>query len=304
MTLLVFPHCACFVCFRRIAGVADIEVLHHGIIRICDRRRVTPGVLCIEEHIFVCGLCQCIIVNARFFLEAVTDVCKALCFFIVFDRIRCTANAVCPPVIQIAAVNRCVFYFIADQVIQFCYGDHLQTDFLAVPLVECIDHWDNGRVRRCVIAEHAGHARDIKRIRIAVVLVFFDAFCQILVQHIHRIGFILLTEIHLRHVVGVFVIDNAECVAEVIVLAAPHQQTFSVFCFPEIRCLVFIKRIHAVMGMDIGEQKFNAVFDQDVACTHRNAVDVRVHCRIDGQSVCSEQVLHLFRFAGKRTTVH
>ena len=58
-------------------------------------------------------------------------------------------------------------------------------------------------------------------------------------------------EVILCHEVDVFVEYDAERIAQVVMLAAPYQQTLAIFIFPEIRLLVLIQRIHAVMGVDI-----------------------------------------------------
>ena len=58
-------------------------------------------------------------------------------------------------------------------------------------------------------------------------------------------------EIILCHEVDIFVEYDTERIAQVVMFAAPYQQTLAVFIFPEIRLLVLIQRIHAVMGVDI-----------------------------------------------------
>ena len=58
-------------------------------------------------------------------------------------------------------------------------------------------------------------------------------------------------EVIFCHEIDVFVEYDAQRVAQVVMLAAPYQQTLAVFVFPEIRLLVLIQRIHTVMGVDI-----------------------------------------------------
>ena len=182
-------------------------------------------------------------------------------------NIWCTSNAIAPPVIDGTPIHWCILHFIPDFVIQFLKRHHMHGDFFAIFFIKQRNRICNGRVDRRIIRKNAGNTGDIEIVRITVFFIFLYARREIRVQIFQKSCHItiLFAEVVFRHKVNIFVQNNAEGISQVIMLTIPYQQTLSVLIFPEIRFLVLIQRIHAVMGMDIGIQKFYSVFDQGIA---------------------------------------
>ena len=233
-----------------------------------------------------------------FFFQSVADMVQSYGLFVMFHRIWCTSNAIAPPVIDGTSIHRCILHFIPDLVIQFLKRHHMHGDFFAIFFIKQRNRICNGRVDRRIIRKNAGNTGDIEIVRITVFFIFLYARSQIRVQIFQKSCHItiLFAEVVFRHKINIFVQNNAEGISQVIMLTIPYQQTLSVLIFPEIRFLVLIQRIHAVMGMDIGIQKFYSVFDQGIALSHGDTINICNHGCFDLDSFFAADFLHRMDF--------
>ena len=233
-----------------------------------------------------------------FFFQSVADMVQSYGLFVMFHRIWCTSNAIAPPVIDGTSIHRCILHFIPDLVIQFLKRHHMHGDFFAIFSIKQRNRICNGRVDRRIIRKNAGNTGDIEIVRITVFFIFLYARSQIRVQIFQKSCHItiLFAEVIFCHKVNIFIQDNAEGISQVIMLTIPYQQTLSVLIFPEIRFLVLIQRIHAVMGMDIGIQKFYSVFDQGIALSHGDTINICNHGCFDLDSFFAADFLHRMDF--------
>ena len=209
-------------------------------------------------------------------------------FAVVLDRVRGRADAVGPPVGQVAAVHGAVLQFGGDGRVQLLQADHADVHAVRVPGGVAFDRAQDLRLGRGVVAEHAGHAGKDKVIRVAVLFALVQVMVQIAAQRFDRVGGQVCAKV-LHHEVGRAVGAQPQHVAKVIVLAVPHQQPLPGGVLPPVGGLVAVERVHAVVAVDVRVQKLDAMAQQHIALAHRDAVDVGAHGRFRLHAPAAQQ---------------
>ena len=97
--LLFLSHGSQFVPCGGVAGVAGIQIQHHGIIGIGDAGGMSPGVLCVKEQALFCLSLQILLCETGMLFQPVADVMETQGFFIELYGVRGAPHTVCPPVI-------------------------------------------------------------------------------------------------------------------------------------------------------------------------------------------------------------
>ena len=269
-----------------VAGLADVQVGHHGVVRIRNRGGMAPGVLRIQQGIVLPCPGQAVVPHPRLLLQPVAGVGQPQGLPVVLHRIGGAPHAVAPPVVDGPSVHRRLRCLLPNQAVELLQGHHPQLRLPAEPLIKSVHRGDDGRVGGGIVGEDAADAGDIEIIRVAAVLILPDALRKLVMQGVQRRRVFIFPEIALGHIVHVPVEHDAQGVAQVVVLPVPHKQPAAPFALPEIGRLVLIERVHAVVGMDIGEQELDPVLDQRVPGPQGYPVDVRVHGGPHRQGPC------------------
>ena len=163
---------------------------------------------------------------------------------------------------------------------QRCHPDAADVAVLDVPSLYEVD--DRGR-RRGVVRTQSGRHDGNEVVRVALALQTIEVARDAALGHAP-----VVVEDHLRVAVVLRVIgrdgarDDTELVPEVIVLAAPHEHAVAAGRLPPERDLLRAQRVHAVMGVDAGEEVLDAVVVEGLRVAPAVAVDVRGHRRVDG----------------------
>ena len=221
---------------------------------------------------------------------------KAQGFLVMLYRVGGAAHAVAPPVVHCPAIYRCLRRLFPNPLIEFLQRHHMQGYFLPEAPVKSIHCSDNGGIGRCIVGEYAADASDIEIIRIAALLVFPDAAAQPGMEGFQGRALPRFPEVIFRYGIHILVKYDTQGIAQVVVFPAPHQQPLPLIVFPEKGLLVLIERIHAMVGMNIGKQKFHAVFYQHIPCPQGNTIDIRIHGRLHGYSPGPKDFLHFRGF--------
>ena len=108
--------------------------------------------------------------------------------FVVLDRVRRAADAVGPPVGEIAPVYRRVLKRRADGGVELLEADHAHGNLLPVALPVGLDDLEDLRLRGRVVTEHAGHGGDDEVVGVSVFLAQGEIPLQIFMEGLHRIG--------------------------------------------------------------------------------------------------------------------
>ena len=298
-------HGSAFVGLGSVAVLAHIQVQHHGVIGTGNGGGMAPGVLRIEEQVVFCRAAQSGIVLFQLFIQAMAQGIAALGFLIVLHRIRRGACAVGPPVGEVAVVHRAVLELVPDSFIQLLEGDHADFHGVAVTSVEALNGAENLRLRRCVVAEHAGHAGHNKVIAVAVLLAEGQVVLYILMELVYvvHLGGNLAEQV-LGHEIGGAVGLYSQGVAQIVVFAVPHQQALAFCILPPVGVLVLIEGIHAVVAVDIGVEELNAMGEHSVPLAHGDAVDVRDHGCGRMHAVFLQKLAHFIHAAAENLIVH
>ena len=98
----------------------------------------------------------------------------------------------------------------------------------------------------------------------------------------------VLAQVVLAHVVAGHVGAHTQGIAQVVVLAVPHQEPLALGVLPEVGVLVLAQGIHAVVAVDVGVQELHAVVNHGVPAAHGDAVDVGKHGGVHGEAVGPE----------------
>ena len=201
-------------------------------------------------------------------------------------------------------IDRRIGELVPDGGIELLQGDHAQLDFAAVAAVVLFNNAQDERLGRGVVAEHAGDGGDDEVVAVAVVLAEPEIVREVAVQRVHVVaGLLAQTEVALRHELRARIGADAEHVAEVVVLAVPHQQPLAGGVLPPVGVLVLIERVHAVVAVDVGEEELDAMREQRVALAHGDAVDVGDHRRFHRHAVRAQQGFDLVQPAAEDAAV-
>ena len=119
----------------RIAVLPDVKVQHHGIIGIGNCRRMSPGMLRVQQKIILRGSIQIGIFSGDFRIQPSAQPVTAPRVKIMLHGIRRASCPVCPPVRQITLKNRRILQMGPDSGIQLLQRNHAKPDFLTVTAV-------------------------------------------------------------------------------------------------------------------------------------------------------------------------
>ena len=171
-----------------VAVFAHVEVQHHRVVRVGDGGGMAPGMLGVEQQIILGLAAEVRPFLRRVRVEAAGQRVAVLRGAVMFDGIGRRADAVGPPVGQIAVVDGAVLQFGGDGVVQLLQADHADGDAAGVAGGVAFDDAQNFRLGRGVVAEHAGHAGDDKVIRVAVCLALGQVAVQVVFQRRDGVG--------------------------------------------------------------------------------------------------------------------
>ena len=236
------------------------------------------------------------VVFARLGVQAAGQGVAVLRLAVMLDGIGGGTGAVGPPVGQVAVVHRAVLQLGRDGRVQLLQADHADPGALRVAAGVLLNDAQDLRLRRGVVAEHARHAGHHKVVAVAVLLAQGQVVLQVLVHGVHRVGGGIGAKV-LHHKVGGAVGLQAQHVAQVVVLAVPHQHPLAGSTLPPVGGLVLVQRVHAVVAVDVGVQELDAVVQHGVPLAHRDAVDVGAHGGFGGDAVGVQQGADLVQAA-------
>lgn len=184
-----------------------------------------PGVLGVKQQVVLGGAAEGRALLPQLGLQPAGQPVAALGLPVVLHRVGGGAHAVCPPVGQIPAVHRAVRQGLPDGAVQLLEGHHPQLHALGIALVVGLYQVEDFQVRRSVVVEQARDAGNDKIVGVAVFLAQGEVAFHALVEGFHiAVGGGDIPEEVGRHAVGVPVGGEAQHVAQVVVLAVPHQQ--------------------------------------------------------------------------------
>ena len=287
-----------------VAVFAHVEVKDHGVVRVGDGGGVPPGVLGVEQQGVLRRAAERGVFSGGLSVQPAAELIAPLSVAVMLDGIGRGADAAGPPVGEVAVIDRRIGELVPDGGIELLQGDHAQLDFAAVAAVVLFNNAQDERLGRGVVAEHAGDGGDDEVVAVAVVLAEPEIVREVAVQRVHVVaGLLAQTEVALRHELRARVGADAEHVAEVVVLAVPHQQPLAGGVLPPVGVLVLIEWVHAVVAVDVGEEELDAMREQRVALAHGYAVDVGDHRRFHRHAVRAQQGFDLVQPAAEDAAV-
>ena len=213
---------------------------------------MAPGVLGVEQQAVLRVPHQSTVLPVQLRIQAAGQLIAAARAEIMLDGIRGGADAMGPPVIEVAPENRRVLQLRGNLAVQLLQADHAHPHLVSIPLMEALDRAQDQRLRRGVVAEHAGHRRGNEVIGIAVFLTLGQVIVQILCQRFHVVPRLrIAAEAVEHHEIDGMIGAQAEHISQIIMLAVPDQQAAAVRVLPEIGVLVLPQRVHPVMTVNI-----------------------------------------------------
>ncbi len=110
----------------------------------------------VQQQVVFCRLDQLGILLIQILLQSMAQVIPLAGIRKMLHRVGSGSHSVGPPVGEVSPVDRAVLKLVPDGGIQFLERNHAQLEFLPIAPVQFLDHPENLRFRRGVVAEDTG----------------------------------------------------------------------------------------------------------------------------------------------------